>query len=163
MTFRFTKDAKEKLRIPKLSNQIVSDNTIFEWFVGVFTIQRKKFFITTNAKTLYSVISDGSGICSSSKYFQLVLDDFFNQMLKDGLGKFFENYVKCTIDESICAKTNNRSILGSMNDLIFMSKMCLYEESVMKVTSIINKSPMSYINMDNPIDYSKRIIDLATN
>jgi hypothetical protein len=163
MTFRFTKDAMEKLKINIEPNSNSSDSTIFEWFVGVFYVKQKKYYITTNAMTLYSVLSLGTGICNRKEDFINVLDDFFNQMLRDGLGKYFEKYVMSSISESLIKKTNNRSVLGSMNDMIFMAKLCLQEESIKDATSRINKSPMSYIKMQNPIDYCEKIIDSLNN
>jgi len=119
LLFRFTKDAMDKLKIQKSTKTVYREKSACEWFVGLFNFQRRKYFLTTNAITLYSVISIGTGINNNYAYFDLIIGDLYEQMKKDGALLFFQRYINEKLNNSIIAKTDNKAVLGSMNDFIF--------------------------------------------
>ena len=152
MIFRFTNEAQKRLKTGKLPQVDESIVKIDEWYVTVFYVQRVKYILTTNAETLYSVVSFGKGITTDSSYFSIIFEDIFEQMKIDDLEFQYHKVVFPSIEKISMAKTNNRSILGSMNDFLFQLKYSLEELSIRDASTSINESPMSYINMDYSIN-----------
>ena len=56
-------------------------------------------------------------------------------------------------------KSTDRHVAGSMNDLIFQAKVYLAEghKSPYDTSMLINESPMSYLNYDNPREVFRKL------
>ena len=86
------------------------------WHASIFRIERHKAIIFTNDKTLYSVVVTGikkRNIVNIDELFREQLFACLKSMRIDN-GKF--NQVMEDAAQVIIGKTNNRSVLGSMND-----------------------------------------------
>ncbi len=160
MVFRFTKNAAKKLKLPPLTTVGPSPDLFYEWFVNVFhTSQRYKYFIITNAATLYSVIIHGKGVVDDS----ILYRDFFSMLellLKDNECEFiYKRFIEPNKNGMTLSNTNNRSILSSMNDLIINSKYALDQDglSPFEASKEINEMPMGFIHMESPDRYIKTI------
>ena len=153
MTFRFTAKARLKLKLPKLPTTEPASNLFDEWYVNVFYTRSKyKYFIATNAKTLFSVITPGAGVRDDSEYY----GDFFHSLeslLKENDCSFiFHRLISPHISRATLSNAVNRSVLGSMNDLIFNAKYALEEEllSPHAASKSINEMPMKYLGGESP-------------
>ncbi len=160
MVFRFTRNAAKKLKLPALTTVKPSGELFQEWFVNVFyTRQRYKYFITTNAATLYSVIIHGKGVVDDA----ILFGDFFSMLetlLKDNECEFVhKRFIEPNKNGMTLSYTNNRSILASMNDLIINAKYALDHDglSPLDASKDINEMPMGFINMQSPDRYIKKI------
>jgi hypothetical protein len=150
MIFRPTKDVQKKLKINHLDTNIENVELLDEWLISIFSYDRKRYFISTNAYSLYSVISNSLGITNFELYKEKFIDDLFMQIKMEGFFKFFETAIGKSNNETRIGKTNNRSILGSMNDFIFQAQYFLENELPLDASRHVNESPMSYLGMENP-------------
>jgi hypothetical protein len=160
MIFRFTEKAKHKLKLPKLNTVKKSDNLLNEWFVNVFyTKQRYKYFITTNAKTLFSVIIHGKGVVDDNVFFKDLFYSLRELLLDNDCEFIYKRFIEPNIYQITLSNTNNRSILASMNDLIINAKVALgcHELSPYDASKYVNKAPMGFINMSSPERYIKEM------
>lgn len=128
------------------------------WHANLLVINRLKCVLFTNNKTLFNFLITGV------KKAQLVQ-----------LENLFKSHLQCVladegVDESICskimqeyssigfAKTNSRSILGSMNDLAFIYEYHIQEEGgvgnclLPSIIRKLNRMPMKGLSYDHPIE-----------
>jgi hypothetical protein len=99
-------------------------------------------FIITESKSLFSIIEPSAKILN---------EKIFRELITNLIRKFEEeNNLKLnTIDTTIIhiCKTNNRSVVGSQNDLVKMAKaMYYYDDKEYVDSAFINRTPMSYTN-----------------
>ncbi len=158
--FRFTKKAISNLKLPTLSTIGASNNLFHEWFVNVFySGQRYKYYISTNAATLFSIIMHGKGVVDDSIFFR----NFFSslrELLEDNDCAFiYRRYIETNNNVLRLSNTNSRSILSSMNELVVSAKVALdyHELSPYDASKFINATPMGLINMEYPQEYIKKI------
>ena len=158
MILRFTKKLADKLKItPKECELEV--NPFEEWYAHLFIANRVQYIIFTNAYTLYSVIIPGKGILKIRDFIDAAFSSLEEMLKSDGLEMFMEYITLRTEIVDVC-KTNNRGILGSMNDMIFTAKVFITESelSLTEITKRINDTPLSYINYECPLSALKQLI-----
>jgi hypothetical protein len=127
-----------------------------EWYANQFYAGHMKYIITTNAKTLYSVISAGRGITNTGLYFKKIFDDIKSQMDFDEV--VTEQNMKCydAPEQIIISSTTSRSILGSMNDLIYQAKCMLPLIEIRDCARRLNETPMEIFGWKNPKEVMKK-------
>ncbi len=148
---RCTQKLLKELAVPP----VAIDNppgTLGPWHANLLRIQRRKCVLFTNDSTLYSLFVPGlrkadfeqlPQVFGQSLFRALRLEDFSQQQIEVVLDE---------IEDLHFAKTNSRSVLGSMNDLahqltwIIDSMGGLDECSVDEVNHEINREPMSAID-----------------
>ena len=142
MILRLTNKTMNKIKTKVFDLEPSKDNKLplSEWYVNHFKLGYKGYFIVTELKSLYSIIEPSAGI-SSLKIFK---DRMISFIRKLELESNLPNNSIDTTEIYIC-KTNNRSILGSQNDLVRMAEAIFYYDGGKnKDLSKINETPMSY-------------------
>jgi hypothetical protein len=147
---RCTKKLLTEIKIKPTENEGMSDD-FGSWHCNLFRIDRKKCVLFTHDKTLYSFLVPGL----TRPYFNNFFDVFRESLFKNLLGeeipqkqieRFLDNNRKIEI-----AKTNNRSVLGSMNDMAFQIRFKTQDEgglfnvNILELNHEINRIPMSAI------------------
>ena len=142
MILRLTKKTMNKIKSKVFDLEPSRDYQLplSEWYINHFKLGHKGYFIITESKSLYSIIEPSVGI-SSQKIFK---DRIISLLRKLELESNLTINSIDTTEVYIC-KTNNRSVLGSQNDLIRMAEAIFYYDDVSnKDLSKINETPMSY-------------------
>jgi hypothetical protein len=127
-------------------------NPLLDWHAHLFTVQRTHYILVTNTASLYSLVMPGRGITTGRQ---------FAQALSDGLQDFLTgqghhpNAVMTLLSPDMgatFAKITDRRVLGSMNDLIFQSKIRMGEGQQTPFTAsyYLNETPMSYLQYRSP-------------
>lgn len=151
MLFRFTKDLNKKLHIGKVS-PVASRLENEEWYAHVFRAGRAQYILITHAPSLFSGVLHGAGVTDFDRF----MSDFRNQLnsliAKENLSGSYESYRQTKEKEIVFSNTQDRRILGSMNDMINMSKALSAnrELSPHEMSDQINETPFSYIDMESP-------------
>lgn len=126
-----------------------SDN---DWYVHLFFINRKKYLISTHAKTLFSFIVPDLKRDAIRK-----LPEIFKQGLEstldiENISSAYKARILSNCEGFQFAKTVNRSVTGSMNDLVYQYLSMVehnYDSrdihSLAKISRQLNRVPMSYI------------------
>ena len=138
------------------------------WHANLIYIDRRKCVLFVNDKTLFNFIAP----------------DVPRTAIRD-LNSLFKDYLRCVLadegimgparekimseyDEIEYAKTNSKSVLGSMNDLAFHYKFLIQEEGSIHsamIPSIIrklNRMPMGAIEYTYPVEALKAMYETAT-
>jgi len=129
-------------------------NPLLDWHAHLFTVRRIKYILATNTASLYSLVMPGRGITTGRQ---------FSQALSDGLQAFLSvqgqpptpaGILLSPDQDAVFAKITDRHILGSMNDLIFQSKIRLgeWQQTPFAVSYYLNETPMSYLKYRSPKD-----------
>ena len=130
------------------------------WHTNLLYIDYKKCILFVNDKTLFNFIAIGhsraeirelSVIFVSNLAYILTLEGFSEKKIKEIMREY---------EPLQYAKTNSKSILGSMNDLAFHYKYHIQNEGRDAVPSIIrkvNRMPMGVLDYAFPIEELKRV------
>lgn len=117
MTFSCTVKALSKLKRLKSVSIQKTEISLSNWYVDLITLERKKYCLFTNSKTLFSFIM----YVGTKKEIQN-LETLFIDKLKEQIARAYglkinsDKYVNVNCGSFVYNKTNSRSILGSMND-----------------------------------------------
>jgi hypothetical protein len=128
------------------------------WHANLIFIDRKKCVVFTNDKTLFNFIATDVSRAQIRK-----LDTLFRGLLQcvlsnEGFGPAVKEKIMAEYDVVAYAKTNNRSVLGSMNDLIFHYKLHIqnaggvHSYAVPGIIRKLNRMSMQAISYKFPID-----------
>ncbi len=150
MIVRATHKVLESLKIKNSDKDTSTGAVSFmaEWFVNAFSTGRKKHYIFTESKTLYSIILDNHGIRTRKDFEHLATDVVFALFKKHGDKlpiSLFEN----AGSQIFILKTNNRRIVGSQNDLMHMAQ-AEYEYSDNYDYTKVNDNPLSFLDLATP-------------
>lgn len=135
-----------------ITSEKVSED-VSVWYVNMILLSRKKYFIITNSVFLYSVIIPAGTISARADFDRSFKDQFFiNLSSKYNISpELFEEIFFQDERDPMITKTNNRSILGSMNDFKNMLEYVDQNYSdvfdQIKGAKMINSSPMSALKM----------------
>jgi hypothetical protein len=147
---RCTKKLLTELKT-KPSGGATCSNELGSWHANLLRIDRRKCILFTNDATLYSFLIPGLKKPQFENFREVFGQNLFKNLLWEN---FPQNQIEIVLDEHreiIIAKTNNRSVLGSMNDLVFQLK---YRISAMgglvnidlaELNHELNRIPMSAI------------------
>ena len=152
MIFRLSTKLATKLKV-KLAQVLPLDpNPFADWSGHIFTAEHTQFVIVTNTASLYSTVFNGRGITQDSHYIDRALTSLHEFMQEDGLSFIFERFIAPASSTVQFSKALNRSVTGSMNDLIFHAKMWLTEGelSPLDTTFRLNDIPFSPFKYRKP-------------
>ena len=118
---RCTKKLLTELKT-KPSEGAISSNELGRWHANLLRVDRRKCVLFTNDATLYSFLVPGIKKPQFENFTEVFGQNLFKNLLWENLP---QKQIEIVLDEHreiIIAKTNNRSVLGSMNDLAFQLK-----------------------------------------
>ena len=155
MILILTKKAADYYHIKLVKSEKKAENDLCEWYCNLFIANRRKYFIVANAITLYSIIFPAKGIKNESDFINRFISELSDQMKSDGFKEIFDNNIKNNCEEVYYCKTESRSVLGSMNDMINMLKYSIeFQDSIERVIKeLCNRTLFTCINPAFPIDY----------
>lgn len=139
-----------------------------DWYVNMFTVDRRKTLIFMNEQTLLSFISFGIKK-SNCSHLDIILRRGIEQLLQ--MEAVPDPQIDALLREYFTvryAKTDSRSALGSMNDLIFLYKYAILEDGgfamcdVGKIIHYINRTPQRNLGWGNSISTLRRLLDEAS-
>ncbi|MBW2573435.1 MAG: hypothetical protein JRD87_09910 [Deltaproteobacteria bacterium] len=143
----------------------MSSNELGSWHANLLRIDRRKCILFTHDATLYSFFVPGL----KKPQFENVREVFGQNLFKNLLWENFpQNQIEIVLDEHreiIIEKTNNRSVLGSMNDLAFQLKYRigamggLVNVDLAELNHELNRIPMSAIKEIFSIDELSKLLN----
>jgi hypothetical protein len=157
MIFRLSQKLAKKLKIPPPKPVPADPNPFADWSGHLFTADRTQYLILTNTPSLYSTVIFGKGIANDSQFLDRALSAIREFMVDDGQEFIFRQFVAPAAATVRFAPALNRSVTGSMNDLVRFAEMWLTEGdlSPFDVGSKLNDMPMSYLGYRKPREVFK--------
>lgn len=158
MILRLSVKLQSKLKLRDLTTKPLDANPCADWSSHVFTAKRAQYILLTNTRSLYSCLLPGKGVSSDRAFIERVQAGLQEFMEKDGLSIAYEDFVAPSCCQIGFAKSWNRSVTGSMNDLIQCAKIWLIEAelSAIDVGFKLNDMPLSALQYANPREAFQR-------
>ena len=167
MLFKCTLKVRKAL---KLRDQDLSIDTgnggseLNHWYCHLFFLDRRKCLLWTHGMTLFSVLAPDMRQADFSRFGEIFRSRALTVLSAEGLS---EVDITGLLDEGpdLFAKTDNRSVLGSMNDHILGWKdhaadMGGFERLDLNAFSYtLNRTPMGALGYKNPSECLKRLLE----
>jgi len=135
-----------------------------DWHANLLWVDRKKCVLFTNNQTLYSFFLPSMKKPILENFGEVFRLGLFKSLMTEGFAEPQVEYVLREYQHIVIAKTNSRSILGSMNDLAFQIKSMIYatgglaNADLSEINRQLNRIPMSAIKYKVSIDELKRLL-----
>jgi hypothetical protein len=130
MIIRLSQKLAKKLKVGSLPSLPLDQNHYADWSAHLFTADRTQYIILTNTQSLYSVVMYAKGSTDDSVFIRRALDNIREFMEDDGQAFVYQRFIAPASGSVKFAKALNRSVTGSMNDLITHAKLWLIEEEL---------------------------------
>lgn len=151
MIFRLSQKLAAKIHERPTKVLPLDENPFADWSGHLFTADRSQYIIVTNTASLYSAVFFGRGITDDNQLLCWALDAIREVMDYDGLGFIHRRFVAPSAATVQFSKALDRSVTGSMNDMIHCAKFLLAEElSPFDISFKLNEMPMSLLKYANP-------------
>ncbi len=135
-----------------------------DWHANLLWVDRKKCVLFTNNQSLYSFFLPSIKKSILENFEEVFRLGLFKSLMAEGFAEPQVEYVLRQHQHILIAKTNSRSILGSMNDLAFQIKSMIYaagglaNADLPEINRQLNRIPMSAIKYKVSIDELKRLL-----
>jgi len=136
--------------------------SICDWHANLLWVNRRKYVLFTNELTLYSFLIYWNKTPRSADFLERFRLGLFRSLLNEELTDAQFEYFLTGHAQAIITKTNNRSVLGSMNDLTLQIKYMLSvsaglsDAGLSEINRHLNRIPMGAIQYKISIDELRR-------
>jgi hypothetical protein len=135
------------------------------WYANLLWFNRKKCILFTNEKTLYTflipkVVKHNLNDIETEFVIHLTKNLQFEEIGYEAINKINQEYFEIGF-----AKTSNRSVLGSMNELAYLCEGYIMDSGgiekarILQINHKLNRTPMSAIKYRYPIDELKGMLN----
>ena len=130
------------------------------WHANLIRVERRKCVLFVNDKTLFNFIAPNVSRSEIRGLHQLFLSFLYPVLSEEGFTKIEREKIASEYKDVRYAKTTNKSVLGSMNDLAFhyehriMVAGGIFSHEVPAIISALNRMPMG------PLDYAYAVEEL---
>ena len=154
MIFRLSAKLGKKIKCPPTRPLPAHENPYADWSAHLFVADRAQYILVTNTVSLYSLVMFGRGITNDGEFLKRAITYLGELMEHDGYQFIRERVFTPETGRISFAKALNRSVTGSMNDLVFNAQIILTKEEISPydVSYKLNDIPMSYLSYDRPHD-----------
>lgn len=108
------------------------------WHANLLTLDRRKCVLFTNDLTRYSFLVPGLRKPDFKVLDEVFRQNLFRCLLSEGISQEKVEMVLDEIREVVFTRTGSRSILGTMNDIVYHFKMAVYDAGGLLNTDISN-------------------------
>ena len=141
----------------------------WSWHANLFLVERRKCVLVTHDSTLFTIFIPFLKK-PDFKQFNITLgQNLFKNLLYEEFPQTQFEIVLSECEESKFAKTNNRSVLGSMNELKFQLEYHIHAASGLRFIDIyelnhnLNRTRLSAIDYKRPIEMMRnKLQELAS-
>ncbi|MEQ1903303.1 MAG: plasmid pRiA4b ORF-3 family protein [Pirellulaceae bacterium] len=160
MIIRPTAKFGAKLKIGPLESLPLHPNPLDDWSATLFTANRRQYLLVTNTRSLYSYLLEGKGLTSGRKFADALIESLCDALEREGVVDNAASAIESVEREVRFAKAHDRSVTGSMNDMIFHAKADLVEDgqTLQETHSRLNRIPFSPLKFRRPIEVFRSLL-----
>ncbi len=139
MIFRLSQKLSAKIKVRTFADLPPHEKPICDWSAHGFVAVRKHYILVTNTKSLRSTLMCGKGIANENEFVKQALSSIRE------LAATFDSHIAHFSDAVMFGKSLNRSVTGSMNDMIRQATDMLSDGdlSLVEIATKLNRIPMS--------------------
>jgi hypothetical protein len=130
MNFRLSQMLNAKIRAGAVPTLPLDENPFADWSAHLFVADRTQYILLSNTRSLYSTVMYGEGIHDASHFIERALSSIREFMQDDGQEFVYRRFIAPASETLSLSKALNRSVTGSMNDLINHATLWLVEEDI---------------------------------
>lgn len=147
MLLRPSQKLSVKLKSGSLTTLPSHENPFADWSTNGFIVQRMHYVLVSNTASLYSVFMRGKGITNANSFLEQFHRELRAVMEADGLLSIYSQRIQPHLDTVQFAKALNRSVTGSMNDIIRCARYSIeaQDEGLIEVSRSLNEMPLSML------------------
>lgn len=148
---RCTNKLLKELRIRPIEFETPGEMSVRDWHANLLVIERKKCILVTHTLSLYSFFIYGVNRKDFDDFTTLFNQHLRAQLAAEGLGKSALYDINQDEVDLIITKSNNRSVLGSMNEQSYALQYAVRDwegagnPNEVKMADYINDIPMTAI------------------
>ena len=166
LQLRCTKKVQKEfgLRPGELAEVKSGGSLLGDWYINIFTVDRRKTLIFMNERTLLSFIIFGVKKSNIKKMPEIFLNGLGQILTIEGIELNRINRVLEGYESYEFTKTSSKKLIGNMNDLVEMYKHFILYDGGFKncdVGSIIlqiNRTPQRNLEWSNSIEVAKELL-----
>ena len=145
MIFRLSQKLATKIKAGALRALPRHENPLADWSAHLFVAGRTQYLLLSNTTSLYSTVMYGKGVTTDSHFIERALGGIREFMEADGLAFAYRRLIAPATASVRFAKALDRSVTGSMNDMVKHATYWLAEgdQSPFDVGFRLNDIPMS--------------------
>lgn len=130
MIFRLSHKLNAKIKAGKLSEMPLDENPYADWSCHLFTAARTQYIIMSNTTSLYSVVMFGAGTTNDNRFTERAMCNIREFMEADGQSFVYQRFMVPASGTVRFAKALNRSVTGSINELIKFAEYMLADDDM---------------------------------
>lgn len=127
MIFRLSRKLNTKIKAGTLPTMPLDVNPFADWTAHLFVADRTQYILLSNTKSLYSTVMYGRGITDEDQFIKRALDNLREFIEDDGQAFVHRRFIAPASSIVKFARALDRSVTGSMNDLIVYATALLVE------------------------------------
>lgn len=161
MIFRLSQKLNAKIKAGAIPTLPLDQNPFADWAATVFVANRIQHILLTNSKSLYSVVMLGKGVANERCFIERALRTLGEFTADDGLQFIYRRFIAPSSATVRFSKTIDRSVAGSMNDLVLHATDWLTEGKLSphEVGFKLNEIPFSSLKYSMPREAFKKLAD----
>jgi hypothetical protein len=118
MIFRLSQRLNAKIKAGALRALPRHENPFADWSAALFVAGRTQYILLSNTKSLYSTVLYGKGVTDGGHFIERALSSIREFMEDEGQGLIYGRFVAPASATVRFAKALDRSVTGSINDLM---------------------------------------------
>lgn len=130
MILRLSQKLAKKIKVGRLAELPLDQNPYADWSCHFFTADRTHYVIVCNTASMYSCVMYARGITNDSRFIQRVLDLIREFTEDDGEAEAYQQHIAPASSNVQFAKALNRSVIGSINELVMTARIYLIEDDM---------------------------------
>ncbi len=145
MIFRLSQKLNDKIKVGKLGAMPLDENPLADWSAQLFAVGRTQYILLANTKALRSTVLVAKGVTSGTDFVELGLGSIRGILEADGHASVYEQVVAPACSPIFYAKALNRSVTGSLNDMIKHASywLALGDVGMEEIGARLKETPMS--------------------
>lgn len=167
--FRLTKKFATDMKVSKLGSPSLATPILDDWFIDVIRVQRKKVAMVTHAKSLLTFLlpyEQVGGAKSIPDCIGVLLKGFLNENDLEADDELFDTIFS---NSHVFCKTDNRKVLGHMNDFKRCVEVGIYHDGLefgsinwKDIMHSINNMPIGTQGYKYATDLAKELFSIAS-
>jgi hypothetical protein len=118
MIFRLSQKLNAKVKAGSLGPMPPDENPFADWSGTLFLVGRTQYILLSNTRSLYSTVLPGRGITDGGDFIERSLASIRESLEDEGQEFVYRRFIAPACGTVRFARALDRSVTGSMNDLI---------------------------------------------
>jgi len=127
MIIRLSQKLCTKIKAGSLTTMPLDTNPFADWSAHLFVADRRQYIIISNTKSLYSALMSGKGKTNASQFIERAMSSIREFMEADRQQFIYRRFIAPVSGSGCFAKPLDRTVTGSMNELILHARTMLTE------------------------------------